>query len=142
MLLLLTFGGLIQALLAKAEARLAGVPTGSGWFLRLAYGLGNSFVWRLLRNATVTVSVNVVNLTCYMLHMKEVRPWWQCYAALLGKGIVDIVVVISLWASPRYVACEAAGPPPVESVWYVVTLYMPLIGFRGPWRPPGSGKQG
>lgn len=45
-----------QALLATAEARLAGVPTGSGWFLRLAYALRNSFISRLARNATITVS--------------------------------------------------------------------------------------
>lgn len=47
--------GTPQALLAKAEARLAGVSTRPGWVARLVSGLAGSFVGRIIRDLSVTV---------------------------------------------------------------------------------------
>lgn len=46
-----------QALLAKAETRLAGVRPKPGWGARLVSGLAGSFVGRLVRNLSVSVRV-------------------------------------------------------------------------------------
>lgn len=44
-----------QMLLAKAEARLAGVRAKAGWWARLVSGLAESFVGRIVRNLSVSV---------------------------------------------------------------------------------------
>lgn len=68
MLPMLCFADFFQALLAEAEARLAGVRAKSGWPLRLALGLASSFVGRIVRNLTVTVStvalLTLIGRTC------------------------------------------------------------------------------
>lgn len=50
----------MQALLAKAEARLAGVRAKPGWGVRLISGLAESFVGRIVRNLSVSVSTRLI----------------------------------------------------------------------------------
>lgn len=62
-----------KALLAKAEARLAGVRAKPGWGARLVSGLAGSFVGRIVRNLSVSVSTafdmcTIQEMSLYLPH--------------------------------------------------------------------------